>query len=79
MEDVARVSRGSRFERQRKDRGDGRSSAGRLDRHFVLPGLRGGGLDGALDAFLDGLDPEFADELRQALEQVPAPRRMADA
>ncbi len=50
--------------------------------HIPCLGLRGllyNGPDGALDAFLDGLDPEFADELRQALEQVPAPRRMADA
>lgn len=50
--------------------------------HIPCLGLRGllyNGPDGSLDAFLDGLDPEFADELRQALEQVPAPRRMADA
>ena len=50
--------------------------------HIPCLGLRGllyNGPDGSLDAFLDGLDPEFADELRQALEQGPAPRRMADA
>lgn len=50
--------------------------------HIPCLGLRGllyNGPDGSLDAFLDGLDPEFADELRQALERVPAPRQMADA
>jgi len=38
--------------------------------HIPCLGLRGlihSGPDGAVDAFLDGLEPEFADELRQAL------------
>ncbi len=50
--------------------------------HIPCLGLRGllyHGPDGALDAFLDGLDPEFADELRQALEQAPAAQRAAGA
>ena len=50
--------------------------------HIPCRGLRGliyNGPDGALDAFLDGLDPEFADELRQALRQTSAPKRTADA
>lgn len=32
-----------------------------------LKGLLFGGPDGAIDAFLDGLEPEFAEELREAL------------
>ncbi len=50
--------------------------------HIPCLGLRGllyNGPDGSLDAFLDGLDPEFADELRQALEQTSAPQRAAGA
>jgi glutamyl-tRNA reductase len=46
--------------------------------HIPSLGLRGllyNGPDGALDAFLDGLDPEFADELRQALDQAATPKR----
>jgi glutamyl-tRNA reductase len=38
--------------------------------HIPCLGLRGllqTGPDGSIDAFLDGLEPEFADELRQAL------------
>lgn len=38
--------------------------------HIPCLGLRGlihAGPDGSVDAFLDGLEPEFADELRQAL------------
>ena len=41
--------------------------------HIPCLGLRGllyNGPHGSLDAFLDGLDPEFADELRQALDQA---------
>jgi hypothetical protein len=37
--------------------------------HVPCAGLRGlihGGPDGSLDAFLDGLDPDFANELRSA-------------
>ncbi len=48
--------------------------------HIPCLGLRGllyNGPDGSLDAFLDGLDPEFADELRQALEQASTPKRAA--
>ena len=48
--------------------------------HIPCLGLRGllhHGPDGSLDAFLDGLDAEFADELRQALEQASAPKRAA--
>ncbi len=48
--------------------------------HIPCLGLRGllyNGPDGSLDAFLDGLDPEFADELRQALEQASIPKRVA--
>lgn len=40
--------------------------------HIPTLGLRGllhYGPDGSLEAFLEGLDPEFADELRQALDQ----------
>lgn len=40
--------------------------------HIPCLGLRGllhGGPEGSLDAFLDGLDPEFADELRSALDR----------
>ena len=46
--------------------------------HIPCLGLRGflyNGPDGSLDAFLDGLDPEFADELRQALDQAATPKR----
>ena len=46
--------------------------------HIPCLGLRGllyNGPDGALDAFLNGLDPEFADELRQALKQAVTPKR----
>ena len=46
--------------------------------HIPCLGLRGllyNGPDGSLDAFLDGLDPEFADELRQALEQTTTPKQ----
>ncbi len=48
--------------------------------HIPCLGLRGllyNGPDGSLDAFLDGLDPEFADELRQALERAALPKRAA--
>ena len=50
--------------------------------HIPCLGLRGllyNGPDGSLDAFLDGLDPEFADELRQALEQAATPKRATSA
>ena len=46
--------------------------------HIPCLGLRGllyNGPDGSLDAFLDGLDPEFSDELRQALDQAKVPKR----
>lgn len=42
--------------------------------HIPTLGLRGllhHGPDGSLDAFLQGLDPEFAEELRQALDRTP--------
>ena len=42
--------------------------------HIPTLGLRGllhYGPDGALDAFLQGLDPEFAEELRRALDRGP--------
>lgn len=45
--------------------------------HIPCLGLRGllyAGPDGSVDAFLDGLEPEFADELRQALATSPAAR-----
>jgi len=48
--------------------------------HIPCLGLRGllhAGPDGAIDAFLDGLEPEFADELRQALASSPEARREA--
>lgn len=48
--------------------------------HIPCLGLRGllyNGPDGSLDAFLDGLDPEFADELRQALEPSSLPKQAA--
>ena len=49
--------------------------------HIPTLGLRGllhYGPDGSLDAFLEGLDPEFADELRHALNQgVDKPKRAA--
>ncbi len=40
--------------------------------HIPCLGLKGllyGGPDGSIDAFLDGLEPEFADELRDALHR----------
>ena len=40
--------------------------------HIPCLGLRGllhDGPEGSLEAFLSGLDPEFADELRDAVEQ----------
>jgi glutamyl-tRNA reductase len=43
--------------------------------HIPCLGLRGllqAGPDGSIDAFLDGLEPEFADELRQALTSSSA-------
>jgi glutamyl-tRNA reductase len=46
--------------------------------HIPCLGLRGllhEGPEGSLEAFLGGLEPEFADELRAALE---APERLAD-
>jgi len=46
--------------------------------HIPCLGLRGllyNGPDGSLDAFLGGLDPEFADELSQALEPSTPPKR----
>lgn len=46
--------------------------------HIPCLGLRGllhDGPEGSLEAFLGGLEPEFADELRAALE---APERLAD-
>jgi glutamyl-tRNA reductase len=45
--------------------------------HIPCLGLRGllyAGPAGSIDAFLDGLEPEFADELRQALASSPAAR-----
>ena len=42
--------------------------------HIPTMGLRGllhHGPDGSLDAFLQGLDPEFAEELREALDRAP--------
>jgi glutamyl-tRNA reductase len=50
--------------------------------HIPCLGLRGllyNGPDGSLDAFLDGLDPEFADELRAALDEATLPRRATGA
>jgi glutamyl-tRNA reductase len=46
--------------------------------HIPCLGLRGllyAGPDGSVDAFLDGLEPEFADELRQALASTQEPQR----
>lgn len=46
--------------------------------HIPCLGLRGlihAGPDGSVDAFLDGLEPEFADELRQALASSEESRR----
>ncbi|MGI9257905.1 MAG: NAD(P)-binding domain-containing protein [Gammaproteobacteria bacterium] len=46
--------------------------------HIPCLGLRGllhHGPEGSLDAFLDGLEPEFADELRQALNSATLPKR----
>jgi len=48
--------------------------------HIPCLGLRGlihAGPDGSIDAFLDGLDPEFADELRQALASSEESRNEA--
>ena len=48
--------------------------------HIPCLGLRGlihAGPDGSVDAFLDGLEPEFADELRQALAAAEEPRHEA--
>ena len=48
--------------------------------HIPCLGLRGlihGGPDGSVDAFLDGLEPEFADELRQALASSEESRHEA--
>ena len=45
--------------------------------HIPSLGLRGllhSGPEGSLEAFLGGLDPEFADELRAALDVGPTPR-----
>jgi hypothetical protein len=42
--------------------------------HIPCLGLRGllvTGPEGSIDAFLSGLEPEFADELRAALERSP--------
>ena len=42
--------------------------------HIPTLGLRGllhHGPDGSLDAFLQGLDAEFAEELRRALDRAP--------
>lgn len=50
--------------------------------HIPCLGLRGllyNGPDGSLDAFLDGLDPEFADELRHALERASTAKQTAGA
>jgi hypothetical protein len=38
-----------------------------------LRGLLHDGPDGSLDAFLNGLEPEFADELRAALNGAAEP------
>ena len=49
--------------------------------HIPCLGLRGllyHGPDGSLDAFLDGLEPEFADELRQALNAATLPKRASN-
>jgi glutamyl-tRNA reductase len=48
--------------------------------HIPCLGLRGllhAGPDGSIDAFLNGLEPEFADELRQALASPPESRHEA--
>jgi glutamyl-tRNA reductase len=48
--------------------------------HIPCLGLRGllhAGPDGSIDAFLNGLEPEFADELRQALAAAPESRHEA--
>lgn len=48
--------------------------------HIPCLGLRGllqAGPDGSVDAFLDGLEPEFADELRQALASSSESRHEA--
>lgn len=48
--------------------------------HIPCLGLKGllyGGPDGSIDAFLDGLEPEFADELREALNRRAAGRAAA--
>jgi glutamyl-tRNA reductase len=48
--------------------------------HIPCLGLRGllqTGPDGSIDAFLDGLEPEFADELRQALSSSSESRHEA--
>jgi hypothetical protein len=48
--------------------------------HIPCLGLRGllhAGPDGSIDAFLNGLEPEFADELRQALASSPESRHEA--
>lgn len=48
--------------------------------HIPCLGLRGllhAGPDGSIDAFLSGLEPEFADELRQALASSPESRHDA--
>jgi hypothetical protein len=48
--------------------------------HIPCLGLRGlmnTGPDGSIDAFLDGLEPEFADELRQALAMGQVTRHEA--
>ena len=45
--------------------------------HIPCSGLRGllhDGPDGSIDAFLNGLEPEFADELRAALSGAAQPR-----
>ena len=50
--------------------------------HIPCLGLRGllhGGPEGALDAFLDGLEPEFADELRGAMRAAPVAPAPSDA
>ncbi len=48
--------------------------------HIPCQGLRGllhEGPEGSIEAFLSGLEPEFADELRAALERSPAPKAQA--
>jgi glutamyl-tRNA reductase len=48
--------------------------------HIPCLGLRGllySGPEGSIDAFLDGLEPEFADELRQALSATGEARHEA--